>query len=111
MNKSFLLLLALMVSSCSNHEHDAKGGHAGSAEPVGGNLAITHFARATELFVEFPKLVKGDEAAFAAHVTRLSDFSALTQGHVTVQLSGAGHPEEAARVAVSANPGIFRPVL
>jgi membrane fusion protein, heavy metal efflux system len=115
MNKSIALLLAFSValSACSDHAHDADGGHPGGGhdQAQGGDVAITHYTEKTELFVEFPKLVKGEEAAFAAHLTRLGDFSALSDGEVTARLSGGGHPDEAAHVAVSANPGIFRPTL
>src|SRR5215203_2987229 len=115
MNKCIVFLFGafLMLTGCSDHRHAAhterdpdKGAHA-----HGGDVSITHFSDMTELFVEFPKLVVGTEASFAAHVTRLSDFSALSEGEVSVHLSGGGHPEEFARVGVSANPGIFRPTL
>src|SRR5215217_3376368 len=114
MNKSIALVVAvaLAASACSRHEHDSKGDRPAGAEAAhahGGDQSITHYTDATELFVEFPKLVQGEEAAFAAHVTRLEDFAALSEGEVTVRLSGRGHPDEAARAAVSANPGIFRP--
>ena len=112
MTRFVLLLAAALLAGCSDHDHDAKGGHAGAAEHGhGGDVSITHHTAATELFVEFPRLVKGDEAAFAAHVTRLADFTALAEGHVRVRLSGGGHPDESARVAVSASAGIFRPAL
>ena len=78
-----------------------------------GNVAVTHYSHATELFVEFPKLVKGEEAAFAAHLTQLmSDgFQPVVQGKLTVMLSGGGQADERAEAGVSATPGIFRPVL
>jgi membrane fusion protein, heavy metal efflux system len=122
MNNTIALMLtvALTLAGCSRHDHDAKGTHdkAGAEQTAGehghahgGALSRTHYTEATELFVEFPKLVKGDEAAFAAHVTRLNDFSALKEGQVSVTLSGGGHPDEIVRTGVSANAGIFRPVL
>src|SRR5688572_5833653 len=107
-----VLIACLVLAGCSDHTHDAKGGHGSAAEHAhGGDVAITHFTDATELFVEFPRLVRGEESAFAAHVTKLTDFSPLTAGEVTVRLSGGGHADETARVPVSANPGIFRPAL
>jgi cobalt-zinc-cadmium efflux system membrane fusion protein len=74
-------------------------------------LAYTNYTDSSELFVEFKALVVGEESPFAAHLTRLADFSALTEGKVTVTLSGGGQPEENFTAGPSANPGIFRPVV
>jgi membrane fusion protein, heavy metal efflux system len=106
----FAALLAL--NGCSDHHHHAHNEQQSATDRQrGGEVSITHLSETTELFVEFPKLVVGTEASFAAHITRLSDFSALGEGEVTVHLSGGGHPEEIARAPVSANAGIYRPTL
>lgn len=125
MNSSSLALIfaaALALAACSEPGgHGAD--HAAHTEPAGGhdhghdhgagNIAATHYTEATELFVEFPKLVRGEEAAFAAHLTHLAPggFQAVAQGRLTVRLSGGGQPEERAEAGVSATPGIFRPVI
>src|SRR5215204_4453299 len=98
MNKWLALLIALALGACSKHDHDAKGGHppAGEHAHEAATVAVTHYTDVTELFVEFPPLVRGQEAAFAAHLTRLEDWSALVQGQVTVQLAGGGQPDEVA---------------
>lgn len=74
-------------------------------------LAYTNFTESRELFVEFKALVVGEESPFAAHLTNLADFSALTDGKVTVTLSGGGQPDETFDAGPSQNPGIFRPVV
>ncbi len=113
----------VFITACSrqnDHSHDAaKGDVKGSAKSApaehghehGGGNSVTHYTEATELFVEFPSLVKGEEAAFAAHLTRLADFKAVADGKLTVTLSGGGQPEERSEVGVSRTPGIFRAVL
>ena len=73
-------------------------------------LSFTHFTDRTELFVEFDALAKGAESAFAAHVTRLSDFKPLATGTVTAILSEGGAPEERFTANAPSVPGIFRPV-
>lgn len=109
------LCTVLLLGACGEkspqeghgHGPTAKGeashGHGSGAEK------ITHFTERTELFVEFPRLVVGEQSAFAAHLTRLSDFRALGAGKVTVLLSGGGHPDEAFAVEAPTQPGIFRP--
>jgi RND family efflux transporter MFP subunit len=122
---SFVLLLisALVLSGCDlphGHDHDEPhADHPGDAgdhdeehghghEP--GAIAVTHFTDHTELFVEFPLLVVGEESGFAAHLTRLDDFRPVGAGRVSVKLSGGGLPEETFSVDEPSIPGIFRPV-
>ncbi|MBK6659250.1 MAG: hypothetical protein IPG43_14365 [Proteobacteria bacterium] len=72
---------------------------------------MTSFEQATELFVEYPPLVLGEEAAFAAHLTWTGErFSAVNEGTLVVTVD---KDQESARAeaAVSSTPGIFRPVL
>ncbi|MBI4997917.1 MAG: hypothetical protein HZC22_13705, partial [Rhodocyclales bacterium] len=106
---------ALTLTACgdtASHDHAAQpaaeAGH-GHGHGAGGEK-ITHFTDRTELFVEFPRLVVGEESAFAAHLTRLADFRALAAGKVTVVLSGGGQPAETFAVDGASQPGIFRPV-
>ncbi len=72
--------------------------------------AVTLWSEQTELFVEFPTLVVGHESAFAAHLTRISDFKPVDQGRVVVVLSGGGHPDERFETSEALVAGIFRPV-
>ncbi len=111
------LCAALLLIGCGegDHEHAEDGSHPPAAEAEAehghgtGGEKLTHFTDRTELFVEFQQLVVGEESAFAAHLTTLSDFKALTAGKVTVRLSGRGHPDEVFSVDGSSQPGIFRP--
>lgn len=118
-----LSIAVVAFAACSHdHGHDENGEdvHEGGAEHGHGSLvahghevgaiAITHFTDETELFVEFPPLVVGEEAPFAAHLTRLSNFLPVDKGRLTVTLSGGGIPEEQFQVDAPSIPGIFRPV-
>jgi len=108
---------ALLLGGCGSHDHSAgaepagheDGGEHGHAHGEGAE-SITHWTERTELFVEFPALVVGRESAFAAHLTRLSDFKPVAVGRVTVVLSGGEAPEERFTVSEPTVPGIFRPV-
>lgn len=99
------LLLMIGALGCGKHAHDD------DATPPGREaLSFTHFTDRTELFVEFDALAKGAESAFAAHVTKLSDFKPLAEGTVTAVLSEGGAPEERYAADEPSVPGIFRPV-
>ena len=107
----------LLLTGCGDKK-PAAGGHDHGPGPVAaaadhhadGGEKITHFTDRTELFVEFPTLVVGQAATFAAHVTQLADFKPLAKGQVTVVLSGGNGPEERFSAEVSPVPGIFKPV-
>lgn len=73
--------------------------------------AITHVTRATELFVEFPPLVAGEQSTFAAHLTRLDTYKPVATGTVDVVLSGGGAPTERFRIRAPRAPGIFAPTV
>jgi membrane fusion protein, heavy metal efflux system len=104
-----LLALALCLgASCHKHdEHPADHGHEAEAEPI----AITRWADGYELFVEFPAPEPGESLSFHAHVTRLADFSAVTDGRFTVRFEQGGRTTAAAKSDQVARAGIFTPAL
>jgi membrane fusion protein, heavy metal efflux system len=72
-------------------------------------LDVTSWTEKTELFMEYPPLVAGQEALFAVHLTRLSDFSAMTAGRPRLEFT----PETAGNAAMlqgmePSRPGVFR---
>lgn len=109
----FAMVCLLSMWACHSHSHDTGNGH--THNPDGSHptteapelepLAYTLYATHVELFVEFKPLVVGQESRFAAHLTVLGEqFTALSEGKVTVSLSGnGGHT-----VDTAAQPGIFR---
>lgn len=115
--------LTIALGACSSptspahddHGHAEKAGHDEAAghgdHGHGGGIAVTDYTTVTELFVEYPALVKGQASAFAAHMTWLNDFKAVNEGKLMVSLSGGDAPEERVEISVSKTPGIFRPVL
>jgi RND family efflux transporter MFP subunit len=115
MNKLNLILIlfaAFALAACSkNNEQDAAKVHA--QDHGAGGMSITRYTDVTELFVEFQKPVKGEQVSFAAHTTLTlpAGFQAVTEGKMTVVLSGGGQPEERAEGGISASPGIFHIVI
>jgi multidrug efflux pump subunit AcrA (membrane-fusion protein) len=98
-------------SSEHDHGHDhghahAPHAHAHEAEPE--PIAITRWTDRYELFVELPPPAPGKAIAYHAHVTRLSDFAAVTEGtfHVRFKSAQGVAATEASQQGVK-RPGIF----
>lgn len=101
-------VLVLTFAGCApqEHSHDAvqRGSHAAAAERS--TVAVTNWTERSELFMEHPLLVAGEEGRFAIHVTNLSDFEPLTSGTTVVVLRGSDGAEVTFRGGLS-RPGIF----
>ncbi len=88
------------------HEHDAPG-HAAAKQEASPSLALTRFTERYELFVELPAPTSNKPVAYHAHVTRLSDFAAVTDGTFKVRFkTSSGVTQEVKQVGVK-RPGIF----
>jgi cobalt-zinc-cadmium efflux system membrane fusion protein len=73
------------------------------------SLDVTTWTDQTELFMEYPPLVAGQSALYAVHLTRLSDFSAMTTGRPRLEFT----PETGGGPIVlegqpPSRPGVFR---
>ena len=111
------LAVSFLASGCKNdHPHDghanahAQGGHAGhgtaaSASPA---LSVTIWAEKTELFMEYDPLVVNRASRFAAHLTTMSDFKAVTSGVLKMSLRSADGSLLEASADGPSSPGIFR---
>lgn len=106
----------LLVGGCRSHAHSNEGDHGdhdgeGHGDHADTSQSYTGFTDNTELFLEYPSLVVGQESPFAAHLTGLSDFRAIAAGRLTAVLSGGSAPEERFTVDAPSVAGIFRPVV
>lgn len=119
MSRILLACLAVAaLAACRKEPADAHGhahgdaGHADHAAPAERpGASITHFGERTELFLEYPVLVRGEESRFAAHLNDLERFKPLEAGRVEVVLSGGGAPDERFAATDPSPVGIFRPVV
>ena len=68
-------------------------------------VAVTIWSERTELFMEYPPLVAGQDARFAVHLTDLSNFAPLREGKVVIRFEG----DTITRFEVDgpSTPGIF----
>lgn len=116
---SILMASLLLAPGCkqndAEHSHgsgDARGhehGHAHGAEVP--SRAITVFTPKSELFAEHRYLIAGQESKFAAHLTNLRDWSALTEGRMEAVLASPNGRQEVFPVEGVLRPGIFQPIV
>jgi cobalt-zinc-cadmium efflux system membrane fusion protein len=111
------LVFALACGCGEDHDHAHDDGHGqddahghGHAHE-GASEVVTRWGATTQLFVEFPALVVGEDSPFAAHLTRLRDHAAIDSGTVVVELHGGAHPIERFTVEQPSVAGIFRPIV
>lgn len=105
------LALLTALAACDSAPQETAG-HAGHGEGNARSTRVyTHYTDKSELFVEFPALVAGQDSRFAAHVTRLTDYSPVREGVMDVLLSQDGTTRARFRVEAPARPGIFTPVV
>ena len=98
-----VIAVTVLAGACGR---DAAGPAAEEELPT---LDVTSWTDRTELFMEYPPLVAGEIALYAVHLTRLSDFSAMTEGRPRLEFT----PESGGRaVTLQGNPpsrpGVFR---
>jgi RND family efflux transporter MFP subunit len=94
------LLLGILAAGCNRAAPPA-------APEQPASLSVTRWTNSTELFAEYPPLTVGSTSRFAIHLTRLSDFKAVTRGNVEIRLEGGSAQPELFRVDAPSRPGIF----
>ena len=116
--KPFLtVLLAVVLGACSTHDHDPghdqgtaeHDGHGHAHEP--GSIAVTLWTEHTELFMEYPTLVVGEEATFVIHFSKMDDFKPVTIGRLTTVFYENNSEQVRVTAEAPARPGIFLPVI
>jgi RND family efflux transporter MFP subunit len=90
------------------HAHNPDGSHVQSGPDP---LSFTLWTAQTELFVEFPPMVVGQESRFAAHFSDMSTFKAVQDGIVNLKLVKDGKTKAENSVEGPSSPGIFRLAL
>jgi RND family efflux transporter MFP subunit len=98
------LVLVGLLSACRSGPTPAP-----AAEENPPSAAVTIWTEKTELFMEYPPLVAGEEASFHIHLTNLSTFQPLREGRVVVRLEG--DTIQRFEVDGPSTPGIFNVTL
>lgn len=98
-----VIIIAAVAASCGR---GTSGEQAGDELPT---LDVTRWSEKTELFMEYPPLVAGERALYAVHLTRMSDFSAMTAGRPRLELTPeAGGAPVVLQGNPPSRPGVFR---
>ena len=72
-------------------------------------LDVTSWTTGSELFMEYPPLVAGQQPIFAVHLTRARDFSPMTSGRPSLELQPeTGGAPIVLRGTEPSRPGVFR---
>lgn len=109
MNRLSSLILLFATIGCRQGTQE---GESKSHEPEGlAAVAVTRWAEQAELFMEYEPPIVGREGRFAAHLTAIPTFKAVTEGTMTLTLRMADGTTLSARADKPASPGIFRAVL
>ena len=90
--------------------HEGGSVHAHGEEDGPAPIVVTHFTDSLELFMEYPHLVRGEEARFLAHVTVLATGEPVRTGRLELELS---RPDGTVISVVAREPardGLFIPV-
>jgi membrane fusion protein, heavy metal efflux system len=108
-NIIIVIAAAAAITSCRNQ--DAVGENGKDAQTKGAAekpdvISVTDWTDRTELFMEYPPLVAGQNARFAVHLTAIGSFKPLKSGTVNVLLEGPGGTEKFTTTGPS-RPGIF----
>jgi len=93
-----------------DHSHDGEGAQSHEEESqLEGAGVITQWTDKTELFMEYPELIVGQEATFAVHLTRLSDFKPISESEVQFVFSSERGNEGSLTETEVQIPGIYGP--
>jgi RND family efflux transporter MFP subunit len=100
----FSTLAACAKQQEHSHDHGAEGDAPQVEVP---SLAITRWTDRYELFVELPAPASGQPVPYHAHVTRLADFAAVTEGTFKVRFKTPGGIAAEGKQSGVKRPGIF----
>lgn len=112
------LLVASLIVAPGCRQGQADHAHGGGDDHGHGHphaeipsRAVTVFTPKSELFAEHRFLIAGQETKFAAHLTDLRDWSALTEGRMEAVLASPDGRQQVFAVDGVLRPGIFQPVV
>ncbi len=76
-----------------------------------GSTSVTLWTENTELFMEYPTLVNGQDATFAIHLSDMKDFKPVIRGKLTCVFESSDGGQITIVSESPSYPGIFRPTF
>ena len=105
-SRTLLILPVMLLTACSQTKLPAT--NVAAVEPAERRTeSTTRWSSKTELFVEYPALVLGEESRFAIHLTRLDDFKPVAAGRCEVKLTYTDAKTESFSTDAPSKAGIF----
>ncbi|MBM4169032.1 MAG: efflux RND transporter periplasmic adaptor subunit [Ignavibacteria bacterium] len=104
MHFAICTITALALLGCTRTDEARNSGAQGGG-------SITLWTDKSELFMEYPPLIVGEEKRFAVHLTWLSDFKPVREGTLSLLFTSAGRSTVTATAKEPTSPGIFRPTV
>ena len=96
-----MVVSALLASACNDTED-------GPGVPEIGAVVVTQWNDATELFLEYPHVVAGEQTGnWAIHLTEMEDFQPIRSGSLTVNFMRDQVRAETFRIDAPLRDGIF----
>lgn len=105
MKRSLLFLPIVILAACGQKPITQASTEPEKAERRTDNA--TFWSDKTELYLEYPVLVRGEESRFAIHLTRLSDFKPVPSGRSEVWLRYTDGKTESFSTQAPSKAGIF----
>ena len=105
MKRLSVIALAIGLAGCASAP--APQTKAVAEKPERRTESTTFWSDRTELFMEFPELVQGQDSRFAIHFTSLTDFKPLAAGRCEVRVKYEGGGEDKFSTDGPSKPGIF----
>jgi membrane fusion protein, heavy metal efflux system len=102
---TFLILLFTIFAGCS-HDHEVET----EIHELGGT-SVTQYTDSTEIFMEYPALVVGQEAKFLIHLSDMKDFKSVNRGILTIEFINKEGINFSLTEEKPARAGIYTPIV
>jgi membrane fusion protein, heavy metal efflux system len=106
MVRCYVVLSLMLLAGCAS-KPEAVAVTKAAAPPERVTHNATLWSAKTELYLEYPALVKGEGSRFAIHLTRLDDFKPVPAGRSEVRLTYADGASEVFSSEKPSKAGIF----
>lgn len=102
---TIIVMMIIIFTSCSN-DHEIT-----TELNEHGGTSITQYTDSTEIFMEYPALLVGQDAKFLIHLSDMKDFKAVYQGTLNVEFTNSSGTSFSVTEDKPTRPGIYTPIV